>query len=270
MLAQLRARSRPMGVVAIAALAYGCAASTRPDTQSREDVLARLLPSAVQIVLENPEGRRFRTGSGVIIAARPSGAGSTSAAECFVLTSGHTVTGTAGQKAIYLLFGRQQGEGTKASAVVVAHRETADVDVALLRAESRDCVPARPAGAPKLGEPVWVLAFPWGRSMVLAGGIVSQVHADDVSRFMVDASVSYGSSGGGVYDAGSGGLIGLVEGYRTARVTSQGSESPWYIDVPMPGHTLVTPLADIKRFLADTGHGDLIEGAPSTSVRAVR
>jgi serine protease Do len=259
-----------MGVVAIAALAYGCAAFTRPDTQSREDVLARLLPSAVQIVLENPEGRRFRTGSGVIIAARPSGAGSTSAAECFVLTSGHTVTGTAGQKAIYLLFGRQQGEGTKASAVVVAHRETADVDVALLRAESRDCVPARPAGAPKLGEPVWVLAFPWGRSMVLAGGIVSQVHADDVSRFMVDASVSYGSSGGGVYDAGSGGLIGLVEGYRTARVTSQGSESPWYIDVPMPGHTLVTPLADIKRFLADTGHGDLIEGAPSTPRRAAR
>ncbi len=245
-----------MGVVAIGALAYGCAAFTRPDTESREDVLARLLPSAVQIVLENPEGRRFRTGSGVIIAARPSGDGSTSAAACFVLTSGHTVTGAAGQKAIYL--------------VVVAHRETADVDVALLRAESRDCVPARPAGAPKLGEPVWVLAFPWGRSMVLAGGIVSQVHADDVSRFMVDASVSYGSSGGGVYDAGSGGLIGLVEGYRTARVTSQGSESPWYIDVPMPGHTLVTPLADIKRFLADTGHGDLIEGAPSTSTRAAR
>jgi hypothetical protein len=87
---------------------------------------------------------------------------------------------------------------------------------------------------------------------------------------MVDASVSYGSSGGGVYDAGSGGLIGLVEGYRTARVTSQGSESPWYIDVPMPGHTLVTPLEDIKRFLADTGHGDLIEGAPSTSSRAAR
>ena len=260
-----------MGVVAIAALAYGCAASTRSDTQSREDVLARLLPSAVQVVLENPEGRRFRTGSGVVIAARP--AGSTKPAECFVLTSGHTVTGAAGQKAIYLLFGRQQGEGTKASAVVVAHRETADVDVALLRAESRDCVPARPAGAPRLGEPVWVLTFPWGRSMVLAGGIVSQVNADDaapVSHFMVDASVSYGSSGGGVYEAGSGGLIGMVEGYRTARVTSQGSESPWYIDVPMPGHTLVTPLADIRRFLADTGHGDLIEGAPSSARSAAR
>jgi serine protease Do len=279
MLARLRvAVATPMAVVvvAIAALGYGCAAFNRLGTPTREDVLARLLPSAVQIVLENPEGRRFRTGSGVIIAARPTASGPANPAECFVLTSGHTVAGAPGQKAIYLLFGRQQGEGTKASAVVVAHRETADVDVALLRAESRDCVPARLAGAPSLGEPIWVLAFPWGRSMVLAGGIVSQVHGDSaadrepVSHFMVDASVSYGSSGGGVYEARSGGLIGLVEGYRTARVTSQGSESPWYIDVPMPGHTLVTPLANIQRFLADTGHADLIEGTPVPSRRAAR
>lgn len=41
---------------------------------------------------------------------------------------------------------------------------------------------------------------------------------------MVDASVSYGASGGGVFDARTGGLIGLVEGYRTARVTSHGAE----------------------------------------------
>lgn len=82
--------------------------------------------------------------------------------------------------------------------------------------------------------------------------------------------VQVGSSGGGVYEARSGGLIGLVEGYRTARVTSQGSESPWYIDVPMPGHTLVTPLANIQRFLADTGHADLIEGTPAPSRRAAR
>jgi serine protease Do len=276
MLARLRAFGRPLAVVvAIAALAYGCAIA-RLGAPSREDVLASLVPSAVQIVVENPEGRRFRTGSGVIIAVRPAASGSTDGAHCFVLTSGHTVSGAAAQKAIYLLFGRQRGEGTKASAMVVAHRETADVDVALLRAESRDCVPARPAGAPRLGEPIWVLTFPWGRNMVLAGGIVSQVHGEgaadreSASHFMVDAPVSYGSSGGGVYEARGGGLIGLVEGYRTARVTSQGSEPPWYIDVPMPGQTLVTPLADIQRFLADTGHADLIEGTPRSSSRAAR
>lgn len=272
MLARLRAPVWPLAAgVAIVALASGCGIA-RPGTPTREDVLARLLPSAVQIVLEHPEGRRFRTGSGVVIASRPTFRG----ADCFVLTSGHTITGAEGQKAIYLLFDRQRGEGTKVSATVVAHRETADVDVALLRAESDQCVPARPASAPMLGEPIWVITFPWGRNMVLAGGIVSQVKVDgaadreSASRLMVDAPVSYGSSGGGVYEARGGGLLGLVEGYRTARVTSHGSEQSWYIDVPMPGQTLVTPLADIRRFLSDTGHADLIENTPSPSGRAAR
>jgi hypothetical protein len=159
---------------------------------------------------------------------------------------------------------------------VVAHRETEDVDIALLRAETDQCVPARPGAAPELGEAVWVIGFPWGRNMLLASGIVSQVSFGDAadgesqSRLMVDASVSYGSSGGGVYEARGGGLLGLVEGYRTARVTSKGSEQSWYIDVPVPGQTLVTPLTDIRRFLADTGHADLIEGASSSTGRAAR
>ena len=267
MLARLRALGWPLAIiVATAALGYGCA-TARPGGPSREDVLAGVLPSAVQIVIEHPEGRRFRTGSGVIIASRSTASGTAERADCFVLTSGHTVAGLAGQKAIYLLFGRQRGEGTKASAVVMAHRETADVDVR---------VPARPAEAPRLGEEIWVLTFPWGRNMVLAGGIVSQVNGVEAadrelaSHLMVDASVSYGSSGGGVYETRGGGLIGLVEGYRTARVTSQGSESPWYIDVPMPGQTLVTPLAEIRRFLTDTGHADLIDGTPRSASSAAR
>jgi len=87
---------------------------------------------------------------------------------------------------------------------------------------------------------------------------------------MVDASVSYGSSGGGVYDARDGGLLGMVEGYRTARVTAQGTEAPWFIDVPVPGQTFVTPLVEIRRFLADAGHADLIGSPPSSFSRAAR
>jgi hypothetical protein len=68
-----------------------------------------------------------------------------------------------------------------------------------------------------------------------------------------------------VYSARDGGLIGLVEGYRTARVTSQGNEPSWYIDVPMPGQTLVTPLSDIRRFLTETGHSDLILATKDTT-----
>lgn len=276
------ARSLAIGVT-IAALGAGCAVTPPPEPKrenvranredtSREDVLDRLLPSAVQIVLENPEGRRFRSGSGVVIAARPKG----QVSECFVLTSGHTVADVVGQKAIYLLFGRQRGAGTKEAGNLVAYRATADLDLALLRAESDDCVPARPAAPPRLGESIWVVTFPWGRNLVLARGIVSQVNGDGsleqefTPRLMVDAPVSYGASGGGVYNARDGGLIGLVEGYRTARVTSQGGEPSWYIDVPMPGQTLVTPVSDIRRFLAETGNSELILAKPGTASRASR
>ena len=61
-----------------------------------------------------------------------------------------------------------------------------------------------------------------------------------------------------------------IEGHRTARVTSQGGEKPLYIDVPMPGQTLVTPPTNIRRFLAVTGHADLIEGVPASASRAAR
>ncbi|PYO30120.1 MAG: hypothetical protein DMD86_13805 [Candidatus Rokuibacteriota bacterium] len=83
---------------------------------------------------------------------------------------------------------------------------------------------------------------------------------------MVDASVSYGSSGGGVYEARGGTLIGVVEGYSTARVSPPGANPPWYIDVPVPGQTFVTPLTDVRRFLAEAGYADLI-GAPPGRTR---
>ena len=75
---------------------------------------------------------------------------------------------------------------------------------------------------------------------------------------VIDASVSYGINGGGVYDMRDGGLIGLVEGYNTARVSSHGTTPGWEIDVPVPGQTFVTPLADVKHFLNETGHAELV------------
>jgi hypothetical protein len=93
--------------------------------------------------------------------------------------------------------------------------------------------------------------------------VVSQVNGEPVddpesgARLMVDASVSYGASGGGVFDATTGRLIGLVEGYRTARVSFKGDSSARYIDVPVPGETYVVPLADVRRFLIDSGHAEL-------------
>jgi hypothetical protein len=229
---------------------------------TREQVLKGILASSVQVILENQEGRRFRSGSGVAIAVRPGSAGT----NCFVLTSGHTFSGEAKRTETYVVLGRHEGALTKVRATVLAHRDTEDLDLALLSVRTDRCFAARPGRPPDLGEPVWVASFPWGRGMTLSRGIVSQIQINEPapadpetgSRLMVDASVSYGASGGGVFDGRTGGLVGLVEGYRTARVSAQGAPSPWYVDVPVPGQTFVTPLVDIRRFLEETGYAGLL------------
>jgi S1-C subfamily serine protease len=251
-------------IVALLLGGCGMAGLVQP---SREELLQRILPSTVQIVIEQQEGRRVRTGSGVILASRRTGPHD----DCFILTSGHTISGIIGQKQVYVMFGRERGAGEKARASIVTYRDTPEMDLALLQTEDTRCAPARIGPAPVLGQPVWVIGFPWGRQMTLASGIVSQVNVDDsgdretASRLMVDAPVSYGSSGGGVFEARRGSLIGVVEGYNTARVSAHGAEPAWYIDVPVPGQTLVTPLSEVKRFLAQAGYADLMDSSRRAS-----
>jgi serine protease Do len=240
----------------ILAVSSGCAIG-RLWEPNRQQVIERILPSSVQVLIER-DGQRFRSGSGVAIAARPSATGT----ECFVLTSGHTLSRLSGKDRAFVLFGRQMGPGTKAPATVLAHRDTEDLDLALLRAETTECAPAQFGSPPWLGAPIWVVAYPWGRNMTLVGGVVSQVNADQsgdrdtAPRLIVDASVSYGSSGGGVYDGQAGRLVGIVEGYRTARVSFQGAQQ--YLDMPVPGETYVVPLVDIRRFLIEARQEDLL------------
>jgi S1-C subfamily serine protease len=240
--------------------AVGCASAPPPDP-SRDDILERILPATVQVVVEQHEGRRLRSSSGVAVASRAT----SGITECFVLTSGHTVTGVKGPRQVYVFFGRHLGGGgQKTAATVLAYRETNDLDLAIVQADSDSCAPIKLGSPPRLGASVWVVGFPWGRHMTLASGVVSQINFQDAAdfespaRLMVDASVSYGASGGGVFDARTGALIGLVEGYRTARVTAHGAEPSWYIDVPEPGQTFVTSLSDIRRFLAETGYRQLL------------
>ncbi|MBI3458301.1 MAG: trypsin-like peptidase domain-containing protein [Candidatus Rokubacteria bacterium] len=247
------------GLAMLVLLGSACAVG-RLRAPSREQVLQRILPASAQIVLER-NGRRVRSGSGVVIAVRPS----EEATECFVLTSGHTLAGVSEPHEVYVLLGRQRGRGSRTSATILARRESEELDLALLRIRSDRCVAARLGQPPALGDAIWVVAYPWGRAMTLASGIVSQVNPDvpgdqeTASRLMVDASVSYGASGGGVFEVETGRLVGLVEGYRTARVSYKGEAALRYIDVPVPGETYVTPLTHIRRFLAESGHADLLE-----------
>ncbi len=236
----------------------GCA-STRLWEPTRETVIARIVPSSVQIVLER-DGKRFRTGSGVAIAARKSKQG----IDCFVLTSGHTLADISSRDQVVVLFGRDHGAGMRVSAAVVGVREADDLDLALLQTRTGECVPAVFGHPPGLGDPIWVVAYPWGRNMTLVGGIVSQIPLDQpddpdtAPRLIVDAPVSYGASGGGVYESRTGRLVGLVEGYRTARVSFNEEASARSIDVPVPGETYVVPLSAVQRFLLEIERRDLL------------
>jgi serine protease Do len=253
------------GLLCVVLLAAGAGCATDPPrVPSRQQVLQRILPATVQISLEQ-EGRRFRSGSGVVIASRTSDAGT----ECFVLTSGHTLAGLAEPQQIFVLLDRHHGKKTKVRARVLARQDTKDLDLALLQADAPQCMAADLGGEPALGDTIWVVAFPWGREMTLVGGVVSQLNVETSAagesgpRLMVDASVSYGASGGGVFDATTGRLVGLVEGYHTARVSFKNDATGRYIDVPVPGETYVAPLADIRRFLTETGHAGLLGGPPA-------
>jgi hypothetical protein len=81
-----------------------------------------------------------------------------------------------------------------------------------------------------------------------------------------DAPIGYGASGGGVFEVPGGKLVGLVEGYRTAKVNFGGiSHDDFSFDVPMPGETFLAPPAKIRGFLLRSGIGRLagLSGGPT-------
>src|SRR5215469_16709900 len=103
---------------------------------------------------------------------------------------------------------------------------------------------------------------PYGKSLSISGGLVSQVEWDRKSRLpamlKTDAPIGYGASGGGVYSASSGRLLAIVEGYRTARVGFAVAEQTYSFDVPMPGETFAAPSAKVRAFLENNGFGRFV------------
>jgi S1-C subfamily serine protease len=226
-------------------LAVGCAAVPRPPTRS--DLLRGVLPSAVQLLAERSGGGR-RAASGVVVAADP-------ARKCsWVLTAGHFIAPPT-PETIHV---RTTSAGTRFRATVVhADREA---DLALLLVPDLVLPPARSREVARLGDDVWVVAFPRGRQLTVASGTVSQVgtggdtDAAEGPVRLVDTSVSYGASGAGVFDAETGELIGVVEGYRTALIAAKDSPER-VMEIPVPDETLVISARTIRRFLAGSGLG---------------
>jgi S1-C subfamily serine protease len=230
------------------ALLVGCASNDA--LPSKNAVIAHTLATTVQVVAERPNGAR-RSGSAVLLGADP-GAGRT-----FVLTAHHVLAAVDGERLSVRLPSRQ------AEATVVA--SDPDADLALLAISGPGGPDARLQQEAYLGDEVWVVAFPWGRSRTVVKGVVSQIAAPDEQAGepaiagpvrLLDASISYGMSGGGVFDARTGRLLGIVRGYRAAQLSVQGSEAE-PVRVPLAGETTVVSAAQIACFLSASGFAEL-------------
>jgi hypothetical protein len=235
-------------VGAALALALGCAA--QPKLPPRSEVLRGVLPSAVQLLSERAGGSH-RAASGVVVASDPD------RRLTWILTAGHFVASPA-PETIYV---RTTGTRDRFRAKLV--RAGRDPDLALVLVENLVLPPVRSREVAHLGDDVWVIAFPRGRQMTLASGTVSQVglgkDADPTEGPVqqIDTSVSYGASGAGVFDAETGELIGVVEGFRTAQIATRDAPDR-VMEIPVPGETIVISAQAVRRFLSGSELGAIL------------
>jgi S1-C subfamily serine protease len=265
-------------VLVASLLAGGCAGLGPTAESGRQEIIDRIVASSVKVSIEQ-KGRRVASGSGVVIASVPAEPGQDP--RTFVLTAAHVLEGWEGA----LLFVRcpaAQGGSGKYPATLKYRAPSGSPDLVLLEVRGITLPVARylPDEEVRLGEEILIVGYPWGKRLALFSGIVSQVPmgvAEDGpagegpdQTLVVDASSSKGVSGGGVFRAASGTLVGIVEGYQTASIAVKDRSQTYSVKIPMPGETFVVPLVRIREFLAGADlrlASETPEGAQSTQSR---
>jgi S1-C subfamily serine protease len=236
----------------------------------RAQTVRKVFPSAVRIQLEI-EGETVRSASGIAFAAE--------GGRTYVLTNAHVVEPSSNWKRPAEVRVLPSDGGKPLVARVLAHGRVPESDLAVLEVQATLPVTAVAADdGLELGDDLVVIGAPFGKGLSVAAGIVSQVEYEfeesataprRPKALKTDAAIGYGSSGGGVFDVAGGKLVGLVEGYRTARVAFGKEADQYAFDVPMPGETFVAPAAKIRRFLAQNGLGRLAPDRAEASAAAV-
>ena len=237
---------RGLAALAVVLVAGGCVSGSRaPD---RGDLIRRILASTVQLRSEREGGIR-RAASGVVVATDPG------SRRAWIITVRHFITPFKQQQVYVQLSGE---ETARPGVIVSVSAEDFDLDLAIVAVENLDVAPVRFKETVSLGDEVLIVAFPWGQRFTVVHGAVSRIalsggtdHVTGPAQ-MVDASVSYGSSGGGVFDARSGELVGIVETYRTAKVTVPEMKDR-VLEIPVPGETTLVPASVILQFMQDFG-----------------
>jgi len=246
-------------VIAVCAVVAGCATNGFPGPEDRQVVIDRIAAASVKIILDQ-EGRRVASGSGVVIGTNPDrqeGPGS-----C-ILTAAHLFEGKQDVR-IFVRFSGKEPSATRHPARFLRRNQADTADLALLEVSGVAVEPALLAQDDdvRLGAEIFAVGFPWGRRLGIFSGIVSQVPDDrredsaapEEARehtLTVDAATSRGMSGGGVFLASTGKLLGIIEGYQTASIAVKGQSQTYSVKVPMPGETFVVPISRIRRFLKE-------------------
>jgi hypothetical protein len=200
----------------------------------------------VEILLAR-DGRVLARGSGVAVASRDE----SGERACYLVTAGHVVPAASGGDADVLV----GAVGDLVAGQLLRRVETGDRDLAVVRAAGLACRPARLGSGPEPGADVWLAGFPdRGVARVWPGHLREPSHPG-ASRWMVDGGVTEGASGGGVFDARSGELVGLIQGYWTVRLV--GPAGPIGGEV-RTGATAVIPLTQVRRLLQEWGLEDLL------------
>jgi S1-C subfamily serine protease len=238
-------------VTAVAVAVFASAAQAKSD---KSRVVQRALRESVRIEVV-VRGKVERTASGVVVA--------TDGRTSYVLTNQHVVQreGLRGTASFQVVVERPKLH--RVPARVIAEGRVPDEDLALVAVEGEALLPAAIADEHQVdvGDDVVVVGAPYGRALSVSAGIVSQLELDDSraqKSMKTDAPIGYGASGGGVFEVPSGRLVGLVEGYRTAKIAFGGiGNDDFSFDVPMPGETFLAPPTKIRAFIVRAGIGRL-------------
>jgi serine protease Do len=234
-------------------------ASQAASSSSKSDkskVVQRALRQSVRVEVL-VRGKVVRTASGVVVA--------TDGLTSYVLTNEHVVerNGLAGTASFEVVVERPKLHRHSARVIFEGHVPEEDLALLAIEGEKLTSVEIAADDQVDVGDDVVVVGAPYGRSLSVSSGIVSQLETDEqdihVQRSMkTDAPIGYGASGGGVFELPSGRLCGLVEGYRTAKIAFGGiSKDDFSFDVPMPGETFLSPPSKIHGFLIRSGIGRL-------------
>ena len=219
-------------------------------------VVQKALHQSVRVEV-TVSGKVVRAASGVVVASEDG--------LSYVLTNEHVVQREGLRGAATFAVVVERPKLHRVEAHLVAEGEVPDEDLALLAVrEQLSAAPLALEEDVQVGDDVVVVGAPYGKSLSVSSGIVSQLELDETDRHVqrsmkTDAPIGYGASGGGVFAIPGGKLVGLVEGYRTAKVAFGGvAGSDFSFDVPMPGETFLAPPAKLRAFLARAGLGKML------------